>query len=674
MKVKTKFIFLFLICLALILFVPNKANAATYYNSEISYNEYTNWSNNTKYIEVVAAGEHIESATIPSKINGITVTAISDFENCTNLKSISIPNTVTSIDTGTFRGCTSLKNITIPNSVKEIGAQAFAGCTSLTSIVFPSGITSFGDVNFTYGILEDCTSLKSVTLPSNLTWIPSEMFSGCTALTSVTIPSKVTKIGLAAFKNCKSLTSITIPATVTEIQHSIFATDGTFYGCTALTTAKINAKSKVISSGMFYGCSKLTSVTFSDSFTEMGGQAFENCTSLRTITLPSNLTNIANAAFRGCTNLSNISIPDSVTEVSQAAFVDCKSLTSISFPCGVRKIQDSIFDDDAPFYGCSNLRTVYFTKTIQEIGDNSFAGITPSNLTFYGYSGTAAKTLANEKGYRWVECTPVSSISISGASTVNYGKSITLTGSVSPSNAYNKNLKWTSSNNSIATVSSTGVVTGKGVGTVTIKAISRDGTAVSASKTITVKSGVPFNDIKVSAWYFDALTYMYSNRYISGTTSTTFSPNMNLSRGMLVTILWNMEGRPNVSGANKFSDVTNVNAWYYKAIIWASQNRVVNGYKDGTFMPNKDITREETAAILMNYSKYKGKYNTTKLADLGKYGDNNLVSPWAKTAMQWAVGNRVVNGINNGTLLSPNTTATRAEAITMIKNYVDRIK
>ena len=185
---------------------------------------------------------------------------------------------------------------------------------------------------------------------------------------------------------------------------------------------------------------------------------------------------------------------------------------------------------------------------------------------------------------------------------------------------------------------------------------------------------LPFTDIKNDVWYTEALEYMYSNRYISGTTKTTFSPNMNLSRGMLVTILWNMEGRPNVSGTNKFSDVTNVNAWYYKAIIWASQNRVVNGYKDGTFMPNKDITREETAAILMNYSKYKGKYNTTKLADLGKYGDNNLVSPWAKTAMQWAVGNRVVNGINNGTLLSPNTTATRAEAITMIKNYVDRIK
>ena len=173
---------------------------------------------------------------------------------------------------------------------------------------------------------------------------------------------------------------------------------------------------------------------------------------------------------------------------------------------------------------------------------------------------------------------------------------------------------------------------------------------------------LPFTDIKDNVWYTEALEYMYSNRYISGTTETTFSPNMNLSRGMLVTILWNMEGRPNVSGTNKFTDVTNVNAWYYKAIIWASQNRVVNGYKDGTFMPNKDITREETAAILMNYSKYKGKYNTTKLADLGKYGDNKLVSPWAKIAMQWAVGNRVVNGINNGTLLSPNTTATRAEA------------
>ena len=376
--------------------------------------------------------------------------------------------------------------------------------------------------------------------------------------------------------------------------------------------------------------------------------------------------------FYGCTRLTTVNIPDSVTIIEGGAFNSCSSLVELTIPCGVREISG---DYPYCFEGCTSLRRLKTTKTLQIIGDRAFEDLNYSNITLYGYEGSAAKNYAASKsGMKYVECTPVSSISISGVSAVNYGKSTTLTGSVSPSNAYNKNLKWTSSNNSIATVSSTGVVTGKGVGTVTIKATSRDGTAVSASKTITVKSGVPFNDIKVSAWYFDALTYMYSNRYISGTTSTTFSPNMNLSRGMLVTILWNMEGRPNVSGANKFSDVTNVNAWYYKAIIWASQNRVVNGYKDGTFMPNKDITREETAAILMNYSKYKGKYNTTKLADLGKYGDNNLISPWAKTAMQWAVGNRVVNGINNGTLLSPNTTATRAEAITMIKNYVDRVK
>ena len=274
------------------------------------------------------------------------------------------------------------------------------------------------------------------------------------------------------------------------------------------------------------------------------------------------------------------------------------------------------------------------------------------------------------------------------------GEETTVRYVVLPTNATVQDLTWSSSNENVAKVDNNGKVTAVSNGTVTITVAAQDGSGVTNSFNVTVNINstetpvdpnepedpinppaqddeLPFIDIKVGAWYYDGLKYLYSKGAVSGTTPTTFSPNQNLSRAMLVTILWNMEGRPDVNGTNKFPDVKN-EAWYTDAIIWASEKGVINGYKDGTFAPNKDITREETAAILMNYCKYKGKFEASNKS-LTSYSDNNLVSPWAKVAMQWAVGNRVINGTDNGTKLSPNSTATRAEAITMIHNYCKNI-
>jgi len=183
---------------------------------------------------------------------------------------------------------------------------------------------------------------------------------------------------------------------------------------------------------------------------------------------------------------------------------------------------------------------------------------------------------------------------------------------------------------------------------------------------------LPFIDIKEKAFYMNALKDLYTKGYVTGTSKTTFSPNDNLSRAMLVTILWNMEGRPKVSGTNKFSDVKN-GAWYTDAIVWASTNKVVNGNKDGTFTPNNNITRQEVAVMLCNYAKYKGK-DITSNKDLSTFKDNNKVANWAMPAIRWSIENRVIGGAENGTKINPRNNATRGEAVTMIKNYIDNIK
>ena len=647
---------IFALFLGIQIFLTGDAKAATSYNSEISYN-----TNSNGTITVVAAGKYIESATVPATINGKKVTKVEGFDGCTYLKIVTLPSGIQTIGWDAFNGCKSLTTINIPGTVTTIERSAFQNCSSLKNITITAGVKELPRA-----IFSGCTSLKTVNLTNNVTTIGSEAFQDCTSLTSFTIPSSVKTIGTGAFAG-SGLTSITVPATVTELSGDW--TTGTFNGCKSLKTANILAKEDKIPSYLFGDCSSLTSVTFSDSFKSADNGVFENCTALKTITLP-NIDAITKNMFRGCTSLTTVNIPDTVESLGYSSFLDCKSLVSIKIPCGVKEIGDGWWS--YCFQGCSSLKNVYFTKSIQYIEERAFYGIPASQLTFYGYSGTAAKVFASENGYKFVECTPVSSIKISGANSVLKGSKITLSKTVSPTSAYNKDVKWTSSNNSIATVSSSGVVTGLKAGTVTITATARDGTSVKGTYNVTVKTTeLPFKDVSVDNWFYSSVKYTYQKGIILGTSSTTFNPNTKLTRGMLVTILHRMEGKPAPKTQNKFSDVYK-SQYYYDAVRWATEKGIVHGYGNGKFGPDSNITRQDLAVILRNYAQYKGK-NVNVTANLNKFSDGKIVSDYAKSAMQWAVGKGVITGNNNGASLTPHANSTRAEAASMIYKYCTKI-
>ena len=180
-----------------------------------------------------------------------------------------------------------------------------------------------------------------------------------------------------------------------------------------------------------------------------------------------------------------------------------------------------------------------------------------------------------------------------------------------------------------------------------------------------------FSDVRKSDWYYNAVKYVYEHKIMSGTNSTTFASNQNLTRGMIVTMLYNMENHPSIKGTSKFSDVQNKNVYFYNAVVWASNNNVVSGYANGKFGPDDNITREQLATILYNYCRYKGKYKTVH-ADYSKFTDSSKISSFAKWGMNWAVGHKIVNGSNGK--LNPQGTATRAEAAAMISNYCNTIK
>lgn len=181
----------------------------------------------------------------------------------------------------------------------------------------------------------------------------------------------------------------------------------------------------------------------------------------------------------------------------------------------------------------------------------------------------------------------------------------------------------------------------------------------------------PFTDVDTAKWYHLSVDYVLTHKMMNGVSSRTFAPNANLTRGMLVQILYNLEGKPKGTAAN-FSDVQ-ADAWYAEAVGWAATNKVVTGYADGTFRPNAAVTREQAAAILYRYAKSKGiDVSVGENTNILSYVDVQQASEYAIPALQWAVGAGVLNGKNGGRL-APTGTATRAEIAAIMQRWCENI-
>ncbi len=286
-----------------------------------------------------------------------TMTSIGEyaFSDCTSLTSVIIPNGVTSIGKSAFSLCSSLTSVVIPNSVTSIGNEAFTHCYSLTSINIPNSVTSIGEAAFGQcvalsainipnsvnsiapGAFCECFALASVTLPENLTSIEYYLFYECYALNHITIPSSVTTIEDGAFGWCQSLTSITIPSSVTSIEG-----ESVFENCIFVKENFINNSSLDAQANNYWGA------TIVDS--ETNGLIIRNDTVIRcrpnviSANIPANVTSIGDYAFENCISLSNVTIPNSVTSIGDYAFANA-SLTSIVVPDNVTHIGVAAFAD-----------------------------------------------------------------------------------------------------------------------------------------------------------------------------------------------------------------------------------------------------------------------------------------------------------------------------------------
>ena len=266
----------------------------------------------------------------------MTVTAIGEsaFSQCTELRSVEIPNTITEIGNNAFADCANLLGIDLPNSVFSIGEGAFMGCSSLTSIDIPNSIT-----NIKHETFSGCTSLMSANIPNSVAIIGSYAFSGCSYLLSVNIPNSVATIDEGAFYDCSEITSVFIPSSVTTIGASAFK------DCPIKSLVIEEGENTLdinLNGNAFDGCpvetlhmgrnvngtlnfKNLSDLIISNSVTEIGLDQFGNCTSLASLTIPSSITTIYSTAFFSCSNLKELVLEDGIRnlEVSSDAFGNC---------------------------------------------------------------------------------------------------------------------------------------------------------------------------------------------------------------------------------------------------------------------------------------------------------------------------------------------------------------
>ena len=476
-----------------------------------------------------------ECSSLTSVIIGNSVTSIGDYAfcNCIGLTSIEIPNSVTSIGGGAFLGCSSLTSIEIPNSVTRIGSSAFRDCSGLTSAVIGNSVTSIGDSAFLV-----CSSLTSVIIGNSVTSIGDCAFCNCIGLTSIEIPNSVTSIGGGAFLGCSSLTSIEIPNSVTSIRNNAF------YGCSSLTSATIGNSVTSIGDSAFDECTSLIDIVIPNSVTSIGERAFYSCTSMIDIVIPNSVTSIRDCTFYNCSSLTSIEIPNNITYIGQYAFSNCSSLTKITcLTTNPPTISENTFyNKSATLYvpnGCATayINAYYWNKfTIKEIptlaesiilDKDNVTIIVPNSETLVATilpelttdksviwsSSDESVAIVNEEGVITavssgqvvITATTIDGSNLSATCNVNIiqlaesitldevdvklevSETMSLTATILPETTSDKNVTWSSSNESVAVVDENGVVTAISIGEAIITATTVDSSNLSATCKVIVK-------------------------------------------------------------------------------------------------------------------------------------------------------------------------------------------
>lgn len=625
-----------------------------------------------------------------SKLTGMSipkgVTEIGDF--CLagdGLTAVTLPDGLQSLGRGAFDTCTSLTNTTLPAAITAVPGKCFADCTKLLNVKYAGTVTAIGDLAF-----ESCKALTAAPIPETVTEIGASAFTGCTALTDVTIPAGVTAIPDGCFQGCTALKDMKLPGTVTSVGHNAFT------GCTALGDVRCYGAAPTVEPGnseahsfepaivtIHYNPDPVYGWTFDADGKWQGYTVSSKGACLHTGYGTHENTVPATCGEAGrtetiCSNCGEVTATKEIPATGEHTWDNGKVTTEpTENEPGVRTFTCAV---------CGATRT----ETIPATGahDYQFTRTVAPTCTADGYdlytcSGCGATEKRNSKpalGHKWDsgKVTTEPTETAPGVRTYTCTVCGEVKTEVIPATGAHTH-KWDAGK---VTTAPTATTPGVRTYTCTICGQTKEevipptgGSTVCPGGTSCPSYG--FRDVAGPAdWSHEGIDYCVRRSLMVGTGVGTFSPNAVCSRAQIVQILYNLSGDTADYG-NYYLPFTDVapGDWFYEAVAWAYANDIVAGTSATTFAPNVDITREQMTVILYGYTAKYAPAFTGGGTSLGQFPDAGSVANWAYAAMNWAVGNGLISGIESYgvTYLAPQGSATRAQASAIIMRYCQLI-
>ena len=625
-----------------------------------------------------------------SKLTGMSipkgVTEIGDFGLAGDgLTAVTLPDGLQSLGRGAFDSCTSLTNTTLPAAITAVPGKCFADCTKLLTADYKGEVTTIGDLAF-----ESCKSLVTAPIPATVTELGASAFNGCIALTDVTLPAGVTAIPDGCFQGCTALADMKLPGTVTRVGHNAFT------GCTALGDVRCyGAPPTVEPAGAAEHSFEPAIVTIHYNPDPVYGWTFDADGKWQGYTVSGK-----GACLHTGYGTHENTVPATCGEAGRTETIcdNCGEVTATKeIPATGEHTWDNGTVTTEPTENEPGVRT--FTCAV--CGATKTAPIPATGAHDYQFTRTVAPTCtaggydlytcsgcgATEKrnptdalGHKWDsgKVTTEPTETAPGVRTYTCTVCGEVKTEVIPATGAHTH-KWDAGK---VTTAPTATTPGVRTYTCTICGQTKE-EVIPPTGGSTVCPGGPscpsygFRDVAGPAdWSHEGIDYCVRRSLMVGTGVGTFSPNAVCSRAQIVQILYNLSGDTADYG-NYYLPFTDVapGDWFYEAVAWAYANDIVAGTSATTFAPNVDITREQMTVILYGYTAKYAPAFTGGGTSLGQFPDAGSVANWAYAAMNWAVGNGLISGIESYgvTYLTPQGSATRAQASAIIMRYCQLI-